>query len=133
MEQPEPVPTIAPGRPARWAWLAAGWLFVALGCVGALLPLLPTTVFLILAAGCFSRGSPRLERWLLAHPRFGPGLVAWRDSGAIARPAKLMAVAGMVTGEAIFWWTVRPGPALHLAVAAALLCCALFVLSRPSA
>ena len=46
--------------------LALGWVFVALGFIGALLPVMPTTIFLIVAAGCFARGSPRLEAWLRA-------------------------------------------------------------------
>lgn len=61
----------------RWLWFCAGWLMVALGFIGALLPVMPTTIFLIAAAGCFARSSPRFERWLLDHPRFGPPLVAW--------------------------------------------------------
>ena len=66
------------GRAARLGWLAMGWICVALGIIGALLPLMPTTIFLILAAGCFARSSPRLEAWLLDHPRVGPTLRAWR-------------------------------------------------------
>ena len=50
----------------RWLWFAAGWLMVALGFIGAMLPVMPTTIFLIMAVGCFARSSPRFERWLLA-------------------------------------------------------------------
>ena len=54
----------------RWVYLACGLVFTALGIVGAFLPLMPTTIFLILAAGCFARSSPRLEAWLLDHAQF---------------------------------------------------------------
>ena len=69
----------------RLGWLALGCLFVGLGMIGAVLPLMPTTIFLILATGCFARSSPRLEAWLLNHPRFGPTLRDWRERGAILR------------------------------------------------
>ena len=49
----------------RWLWFAAGWLMVALGFIGAMLPVMPTSIFLIMAVGCFARSSPRFERWLL--------------------------------------------------------------------
>lgn len=72
------------GAPAlRGVYLAVGLLFVALGFVGAFLPVLPTTPFLILAAACFARSSRQLESWLLDHPRFVPTLRDWRERGAI--------------------------------------------------
>src|SRR3546814_11599305 len=58
---------------------SAGWASLGLGAIGAFLPLLPTVPFVILAAFCFARSSPRLEKWLLTHPHFGHHIVAWRD------------------------------------------------------
>lgn len=124
---------MTPARgPVRWLWLALGCIAVGLGVIGALLPLMPTTIFLILAAGCFARASPRLEAWLLDHPRFGPTLRAWRAEGAIPRGGKVAAVIGMTLGYALFAWQMRPGPWLAGAVAAALCGCAAYVLSRPA-
>ncbi|WP_336297289.1 YbaN family protein [Sphingomonas sp. 7/4-4] len=80
--------------PSRALWLALGWFFVLLGFVGALLPLMPTTIFLILAVGCFARSSPRLEAWLLDHRRFGPSLRAWRENGAIPRKGSFSLARG---------------------------------------
>ena len=116
----------------RWLWLAAGLLCVALGIIGAFLPLMPTTIFLILAAGCFARSSPKLEAWLLDHPRYGPTLRAWRAEGAIGRKGKIAAALGMAGGFLIFLFSAHPGPLLAAIVALVLGACAAYVLSRPA-
>ena len=77
--------------PMRLLWLAAGLTACALGLIGAVLPLLPTTPFMLLAAFCFARSSPRLERWLTEHRLFGPAIADWRRNGAISRRAKQLA------------------------------------------
>src|SRR6187551_2804897 len=58
----------------RVVYFCMGCVMVALGAIGAVTPLLPTTIFLIIAAWCFARSSPRLEAWLLNHPTFGKTL-----------------------------------------------------------
>ncbi len=121
-----------PSDPKRLGWLLLGFLFLGLGLVGAFLPLLPTTIFLILAAGCFARSSPRLEAWLMNHRQFGPPLRAWRENGAISRKGKTAAAMGIAAGLGVFWFTVRPGWALGLPVAAVMVGCAVFVLTRPT-
>ncbi|MGO4315917.1 YbaN family protein [Agrobacterium tumefaciens] len=115
----------------RLLYLCLGWLMVATGIVGAFLPVLPTTPFLLLALWCFSRSSPKLEAWLLTHPRFGPSLRQWRERGAIARKAKIAALSAMCASYAAFWSLSDP-PALRAAiVAAVMLGSALFIVTRP--
>lgn len=82
-------------RPLRWAFLAIGYVALGLAAAGVVLPVLPTTPFLLVAAWAFAKGSPRLEAWLYRHPLFGPFLTDWRDRGAIPRRAKAAALAGM--------------------------------------
>jgi len=76
----------------RLFWLIVGLVSLALGAVGAILPLLPTTPFLLLAAFAFARSSPKLAAWLDAHPQFGPLIANWRDHGAISKRAKIAAM-----------------------------------------
>lgn len=117
----------------RWVFLGLGWFFVALGVVGAFLPLLPTTPFLLLAVACFTRSSPRLEAWLMNHPRFGPPLQDWRRSGAISRKAKIAAVSLMAASYAIFLFGTSPPLWRALLVLAILAGSSLFIVTRPDA
>ncbi|MBL8519271.1 MAG: YbaN family protein [Betaproteobacteria bacterium] len=96
---PQPKHRLAASAAAvRGLWIAAGLAALATGIVGIFVPLLPTTPFVLLAAYCFSRGSARLENWLLAHPRFGPMVRDWRDRRAVPRNAKWLASGMMVIG-----------------------------------
>jgi uncharacterized membrane protein YbaN (DUF454 family) len=99
-------PRPARTRPHRWLWGAAGAAALLTGFVGAFLPLLPTTPFVLLAALCFSRSSPRLEHWLLNHRRFGPLIQDWRAHQAIPLRAKRLAWAMMALGSAWAAWVL---------------------------
>lgn len=70
------------------AYLLLGWTCVGLGVIGAFLPLMPTTVFLLIAAWAFSRSSPRWHQWLRQHPRFGHLIRAWEEHHAMPARAK---------------------------------------------
>ena len=115
----------------RLLFLGLGWFFVALGVVGAFLPVLPTTPFLLLAVACFARSSPKLEAWLMNHPKFGPTLRNWREHGAIPRRAKIAAVVMMSVSYAIFWFGTSPPFWRAVLVAALMIGPAIFVVTRP--
>lgn len=83
-------------RTVRAIWAAAGLLFVGIGGVGVVVPGLPTTGFLILAAWCFSHSSPRLEAWLLSLPRFGPMIRDYRMGLGMPLAAKRWAIGSIV-------------------------------------
>lgn len=80
----------------RALWLIGGLISLGLGIIGAVLPLLPTVPFLLLAAFCFARSSDRLHDRLLQHPTFGPAIQNWRDHGAISRRAKRLATVSIL-------------------------------------
>lgn len=115
----------------RVAFIGAGGLMLMFGMIGIVTPLLPTTIFLVLAAWCFGKSSPRLETWVLHHPRFGPSLRQWREARAVPRRAKLMAVTGMTLGYALFWLQAQPGWLFAAGVPVLIVCAATYVVSRP--
>lgn len=104
---PTPSPPPLP-RWQRWIWLVCGWVCLATGIVGLVLPLLPTTPFVLLAAYCFSRGSVRYEHWLLTHPRFGPLVRDWRANHAVPLRAKQLATGMMALSAIASWWVLPP-------------------------
>lgn len=99
VSDPQEAP-IAPGH-SRWLWWLAAWCAFALGLVGVALPGLPTVPFMLLAAFCATRGSPRLRAWLLAHAQFGPFIRDWEREGAVSRRAKRMATLMMLLCSAV--------------------------------
>jgi uncharacterized membrane protein YbaN (DUF454 family) len=108
-----------------------GILMLLLAGIGAILPVMPTTIFVILAAACFGRASPRWEAYLLQHPKYGPSLVAWREEGAISRKGKGFAVAGITFGLVIFWMCSKPSWWLGTLVTIFMVGSAIWLLTRP--
>ena len=128
---PDPATRFRGGMRA-WLLLGLGHVCVAIGVVGIFLPLLPTTPFLLLAAGLYAKGSPRFEAWLLTHPRLGPPVRDWREGGVIGMRAKATALT-MIALSAAFTLTRERIPTVAKASAAVVLGgAALFIATRPS-
>lgn len=89
-------------------WRSLVVIFVILGFIGALLPGMPTTVFLILAAWAASKGWPQMDAWLLNHPKYGPTLRAWRENGTVPRKAKWFASVMMLVSAILMLFTNAP-------------------------
>lgn len=92
----------------RWAWLALAYVSLAVGLAGVVLPVLPTTPFILLAAFAADRGSPRLHAWLMRHRVFGPAIRDWRESRSVKRRAKVLATAMMLLAAGIMAFTAPP-------------------------
>ncbi|MFC3531334.1 YbaN family protein [Vogesella facilis] len=87
---------MAARRLRKHVWAALGYLSLGLGLLGAVTPLLPTTVFILLAAACFTRSHPQLEQRLLQHPVFGRVILDWRQHRGMRRSAKRVALGSML-------------------------------------
>lgn len=131
MTDPSDDPPVVNGR-ARWAFLSLGWVCLLLGLAGAALPLVPGTLFLLVALWAFARSSRRFHDWLYHHRHFGPPLREYREYRVIPVRAKMFAVGGMAASflyVTLFtnapWFAVAP-MALLMAVGA------VYVLTCPS-
>ncbi|MBL1149574.1 MAG: Inner membrane protein YbaN [Fimbriimonadales bacterium] len=116
----------------RSVYFASGVILVALGVVGAFLPVMPTTIFLILAAGCFGKSSPRMERWICEHPRLGPPVVAWQQERSIRMRHKVFAIVLIwisILSSVAFADLALPLDGMLLVIAVSL---TVFLLTRPT-
>lgn len=116
--------------PVRMIWMIVGLTSLALGFIGVILPLLPTTPFLLLAAFAFARSSPRLNAWLVNHPQFGALIRNWQRNGSIGRRTKISAAIAMALTFALS--VVLDASSTVLIIQAIVLTgAATFVLTRP--
>jgi len=114
----------------RLGYLVLAWVSLGLALLGAVLPGLPCTEFVLLSAWAASRSSPRLSRWLERHRLFGPLLRDWRDGGVISRRSKTVASLAMLGCLGLLLWHQPPAWVLACAVGG-MGCGALFIWSRP--
>ncbi|CAM3984041.1 hypothetical protein PMAG_a3886 [Pseudoalteromonas mariniglutinosa NCIMB 1770] len=109
-----------------------GLILVGLGIVGIVLPVMPTTIFFILALACFTRSSPKLAAWLLNHPRYGTTLRHWQDHKIVPTKAKWYAGLGMSLGFILLLMSDPAGWVIYL-IAVIESVVMIYLISRPSA
>lgn len=122
--------TTRPTTPTRLLWFALAVVSLTLGAVGVVLPVLPTTPFLLLAAFAAARSSSRLHAWLLEHRVFGRLIRDWQANGSVSRRSKVVASATM-TASAVVLFTVGPATWLAVAVTALMAAVGTWLWSRP--
>ncbi|MHB0935472.1 MAG: DUF454 family protein [Armatimonadota bacterium] len=103
-----PCPEIVASRPVRGLLIAAGTLCVALGLLGILLPLLPTTPLLLAAAACYARSSPRLRRWLLENRLFGRYLRAYAEGKRLSMRSTVLILVLLWMPVGFSVWRIVP-------------------------
>ncbi|MCB1859581.1 MAG: YbaN family protein [Gammaproteobacteria bacterium] len=96
---------------SKWMLLLAGWIALAFGLLGIVLPVLPTTPFLLLAAYCFSRSSSRIHQWIVSHRWFGPPILQWQEKRTISRVNKRRALLLICLSFSLTLW-LTPLPEL---------------------
>lgn len=113
-------------------WLhAVGIIFVGLGFIGMVLPVMPTTIFFILALACFTRSSPKFANWLLTHPKFGEPLRLWQAHQVIPSKGKWGAGLGMLLGFIILAVS-QPATWVLMLVAIIKMAVMAYIISKPS-
>ena len=117
--------------PIRYTLIGFGWLNIGVGAVGIVVPGLPTTPFLLVAAWAFSKSSPRFQHWLRNHRRLGPPVRDWQDHRAIPVRAKVLAVVMMCASLAYLIYAADSW-VLPTVVGAIMLCAGSYVVTRPS-
>jgi uncharacterized protein len=135
MPRPEPTtPAVTEkGSPrVRFLYKVLGFIFVGLGVLGAFLPILPTTPFLLVALWAFSRSSRRFHHWLYTHPRFGPRLQEWHEHGTVPVKVKVSAISAMVVSMSLMAFVAQAKWYVLVTSGALMLVGATYVLSRPS-
>jgi uncharacterized membrane protein YbaN (DUF454 family) len=85
----------------RYLWLAAGLTSAGIGIVAFFVPLIPSTVFLLIATYAFARSSERFHNWITNHPQFGPPIQNWHNGRVIARNTKIVATVSILIAMAI--------------------------------
>ncbi|MEM7068058.1 MAG: YbaN family protein [Pseudomonadota bacterium] len=115
----------------RGFWFTIGIVSLALGAVGVILPLLPTTPFIILAAFSFGKSSPTLQSWLENNQTFGPIIADWKKNGAIAPRYKAMAVT-MMLGALMLSFFLGVSATIIAIQAVCMMAAAGFILTRPN-
>ena len=111
--------------------LVIGWLSVVLGVMGIFLPLLPTTPFLLLAAACFVRSSPRFYQWLVQHPKLGRYVLAYLEGTGIPKRAKYLTIAMIFITMSLSIYLV-PIIWVRFLLAGIGICVSIYILRQPT-
>ncbi|MFC7298277.1 YbaN family protein [Herminiimonas aquatilis] len=121
-----------PSRLAKAAYGIAGGVSLILGVIGIFLPGLPTTPFILVAAACFAKASPRVHQWMLQHRLLGPVLRNWEEDRSLTRRTKCVAIISMVLTMGVSVWAFADQPWIQIILVLLGLIGAVIVLRIPT-
>ncbi len=127
-----PVPTTRRPRPVRALFAVLGTTFLAIAAVGVVVPVLPSTPFVLLAAACYLRASTSLHQRLLRSRTFGPTIAAWQEHRAIPPRAKAIAIVTIIGTFAVSIFFVVEHLPLQLGLAVLGVILVAWLARRPS-
>jgi len=116
----------------KYFYFTLGWLFFVTGVIGAFLPVLPTTIFMILALWAFSKSSPKFHNWLFTHKYFGPPLQKWQRYKVIPLKAKILAVTMISASMAYIYFFPIVRTSITMGIEIVMLSVIIYILSKPS-
>ena len=89
----------------KYLWMALGFLSLGMAYIGVVVPGIPFSIFLVFAAYCFAKSSPRMHAWIYNHKYFGPFLTNWTEKKVFPQKMKYMMVAVMSSSAVLLWYT----------------------------
>ena len=116
----------------RGILFSIGCCAVIIGFIGIFIPGLPTVVFFLISLFCFTRSSPKMEAWLLNHPKIGPSIVDWREHGVITLKSKRLATFMICLSYSLMIYFAPLKTWIIILVGLILICVVIFILTRPS-
>lgn len=109
-------------------WSLLGFMFLVLAFIGALLPIMPTVPFVLAAAACFARSSPKMHRWMRQHKKYGSAIRNWEEKRCISRRMKAVSIFMILGGGGTSTFLFVPAGWLFWTTLAVFAACALGVL-----
>ena len=116
----------------KYLYFTLGWLFFITGFIGVFLPVLPTTIFMILALWAFSKSSDKFHAWLYNHKVFGPSLQRWQQHKVIPVKAKFLAVTMISVSMVYLYFYPMVSQLITILIYIVLFSVIIYILSKPS-
>jgi len=106
----------------RYAWMAGGWICLVFAWIGVVTPGIPFSHFVLGAAFCFAKSSPRMHNYLMNHRVFGPFITNWNQKRVFPTRAKYLMAIMMLSSLIIMYFTVPIKGVIYTGITMVLVC-----------